>query len=67
MKIMFDKPHANTCSNTHRDDHWTCPGCYHDLGDIGEGEHVCPHCNRAITCTLKQVPECVCRLSEMHS
>ena len=56
---MDDTAFAESCSNDHRDDYWTCPGCYGDLGDIGKGEHDCPHCHRRIRCTVEQFPSCV--------
>lgn len=39
--LAYFEPHATECSNPHRVDYWTCPGCYHDLGNIGAGTHWC--------------------------
>lgn len=58
------EPHATQCSNPHRDDYWTCPGCYTDLGNVGEGDHVCPTCDRPIRCTVEMEPACHCSLIE---
>jgi hypothetical protein len=35
---------------------WTCPRCWHDLGDVGVGRHVCPFCNAQIACSVEDVP-----------
>lgn len=61
---MSDEPFADACSNSHRDDDWTCPGCYHDLGDVGRGDHTCPNCHRAIRCTVEYEPACHTHLVE---
>lgn len=57
------QPYKTKISNPHRDDYWTCPGCYHDLGDVGRGEHECPSCNRMVTCTIEFEPACYSELS----
>lgn len=56
------EPFADTCANAGRDDYWTCPGCYHDLGNIGSGRHTCPECERAIECEIDHQPVCVTSL-----
>ena len=58
------EPYAFTCSNPHRDDYWTCPGCYVDLGNIGKGDHTCPNCSRKIHCSVEYRPACLSRLIE---
>lgn len=61
---MTDRPLSTECSNDHREDYWTCPGCYNDLGDVGEGDAICPKCNRTVSCTLEYIPSCRSRLEE---
>lgn len=61
---MIGEPHDTHISNPHRDDFWTCPGCYHDLGDVGEGEHKCPKCKRTVSCCVEHEPACHSRLVE---
>lgn len=60
------KPFAECCANAGRDDYWTCPGCYHDLGDVGCGFHTCPECLREIECSLDYQPVCVTRLNDAY-
>lgn len=67
MRIASAEPMADECSNPGRDDFWTCPGCYTDLGCIGEGDHTCPHCDRDITCTIEHQPVCTTRLREKET
>lgn len=55
---------ASSCSNDHCDDRWTCPGCYTELGDVGQGEHECPGCGRRVICTLETFTSCVAELSD---
>lgn len=52
------EPFAESCTNPHRDDYWTCPGCYTDLGNIGRGRHTCPTCERTIECDVIHEPGC---------
>lgn len=59
---MSDEPLSEHLSNPHRDDYWTCPGCYHDLGDVGSGCHTCPNCSREIECTVEMEPACHSRI-----
>ncbi len=56
------EPHCMECSNPNRDDYWTCPGCYHDLGNVGAGTHWCPECGRCVICTVEYQPACHARL-----
>lgn len=58
------EPHSESCSNPGRDDYWTCPACYHDLGDVGRGRHTCPECERELECTLDSEPVCTTALVE---
>lgn len=60
---MIDEPLATHCSNSNRDNFWTCPGCYHDLGDVGEGTHSCDTCGRLIVCTVEHEPACHARIA----
>lgn len=57
-------PFQTQCCNAHRDDYWTCPGCYHDLGNVGRGTHTCPECGRLLHCTVEYEPACYTRLAE---
>lgn len=57
------EPHDTECSNPGRDDYWTCPGCYHDLGNVGAGTHWCPECGRCVICTVEHHPACHARLA----
>lgn len=50
------EPYETELNNPGRDDNWSCPGCYHDLGDVGEGVHQCPSCGRQVKCTLEHQP-----------
>ncbi len=59
---MDGKAFAEECSNPHRDDYWTCPGCYADLGDVGEGIHACSECERLLETTIVYEPCCHARL-----
>lgn len=52
------EPMAQECSNPGRDDYWTCPGCYHDLGCCGTGTVTCPECERTLICTIEHQPVC---------
>ena len=61
MSVSYD----TRISNPHRDDYWTCPGCYHDLGDVGRGRHSCPSCQRIINCTVEYEPACYSELVDM--
>jgi rubrerythrin len=61
---MSETIYANETSNPHRDDYWTCPACIHDLGNVGEGTHQCPSCNRMVECTVEHFPSCLARLAE---
>lgn len=65
-RTPFAEPHAEVASNPGRDDYWTCPGCYTDLGGIGRGEHVCPACDRAIVCSVEYEPVCVTKLATLE-
>jgi hypothetical protein len=58
------EPFDDHISNPHRDDFWTCPACYEDLGDVGTGETTCPKCERTIECTVEYEPACHSRLKE---
>lgn len=58
----MSEPFAEQCSNDHRDDWWTCPGCYTDLGDVGKGVRECPTCKRLVECTVVQFPSCLAEL-----
>ena len=58
------QPHNTHISNPGRDDYWSCPGCYHDLGDVGSGRTTCPECNREMDCTVEFEPACHSRLIE---
>ncbi|MBL3569887.1 hypothetical protein BV509_00865 [Rhodovulum sulfidophilum] len=64
MTGLNEEPIDTSCSNPGRDDYWTCPGCYHDLGDVGEGRHTCPECGRGIDCAIDIQPVCVARLAD---
>lgn len=57
---------SDRCENTghYWPQRWTCCACYAELGDIGEGEHVCPKCDAAIECTRDYVPSFVTTLRE---
>ena len=55
---LKQEPIANHCSNKGRDDYWTCPGCYTDLGDCGSGEVVCDKCGNLVKCTIEYEPAC---------
>lgn len=57
---------AEACSNPGVTDRWTCPGCYDELGCVGEGEHVCPGCNRKVRCYLESQPVCTTELVEVN-
>ncbi len=57
-------PFATKCANPHRDDLWTCPGCYHDLGNVGVGRFWCPECGRSVICTVQHHPSCHSQLAE---
>ncbi len=57
-------PISDHTMNPGRYDYWTCCACYEDLGDIGEGEHICPHCDHKIECTQEDQPVCHTRLAE---
>lgn len=48
----------DSISNPNRDDYWSCPNCYHDLGDVGEGHHNCPSCGKLMNCTVVYEPAC---------
>jgi hypothetical protein len=61
---MNHKPFADHCSNPGRNDYWTCPACYHDLGNVGCGRHTCPECQTEIDCTLEYEPACHSRVAE---
>ncbi len=58
------EPYAQECSNWDRDDAWICPGCFHDLGNVGAGTHWCPECRRCVICTTgTDHPVCHARLA----
>jgi hypothetical protein len=57
---------ADHISNANRDDYWTCPACYRDLGDVGAGQQTCPKCARKIDCTIEFEPSCHSRLVEVE-
>lgn len=61
---MTDEPIAKSCRNDDRNDYWTCPGCYQDMGNAGVGPHDCPSCGRTILCSLKYIPACVSDIVE---
>lgn len=50
------------CSNPNRDDHFTCPGCYNDLGDIADDLVRCPKCEAAVIGAVVQTPSASARL-----
>ena len=52
------KGHDKDCRNTGRDDYWTCPSCYNDLGNVGETETECQKCGCIIMCTVQYEPSC---------
>lgn len=56
------EPLATHCSNPHRDDFWTCPGCYGDLGNVGSATIVCAECGHKVECTLEYAPACHARI-----
>lgn len=58
------QPYSDHCSNPHRDDYWTCPACYHDLGNVGRGHHICPKCQTELDCTVEYEPACHARIVE---
>ena len=60
----MSEPKSDHISNSNRDDYWSCPGCYHDLGNVGEGTHTCPECERTIECTVEYEPACHSRLED---
>lgn len=43
---------------------WTCCACYHELGDVGEGEHTCPNCGHRVVCSTDHVPSYITELAE---
>ena len=45
-------------SNPNRDDYWTCPACYFDMGNVGTGQHTCKDCGKLVNCTIKHEPAC---------
>lgn len=55
-------PLSTRCSNDHRDDMWTCPACYTDLGDVGPGTATCPKCSHTMKLTLAKFTSCVAEL-----
>ena len=57
------EPMTEECRNPGRGDNWTCPGCYHDLGDVSWGTHTCPECERRIVCSIEVEPVCVATLA----
>lgn len=62
--MSFGQPFAESCENPGRDDWWTCPGCYTDLGDVGQGEHRCTSCDRVLVCSVVYNPACRAELQE---
>ncbi|WP_034999331.1 hypothetical protein [Beijerinckia mobilis] len=61
---MRKEPFSDHCSNPNRDDHWTCPACYKDLGNVGEHTIICPDCGNKILCTIEYEPACHARLAD---
>ncbi|MGX1496851.1 putative amidophosphoribosyltransferase [Labrenzia sp. MBR-25] len=55
---MTTDPLSSRCSNPGFYDRWTCPACYHELGNVGEGDHGCPACGARVHCTLDYEPVC---------
>lgn len=64
VNTIRPEPLSTQCSNTNRDDWWTSPCCYEDMGDVGEGVHACPKCGRDVRCSLEYVPQCMAELAE---
>jgi len=60
------QPFSETCGNDHRDDHWTCPACHTDLGDVGKGTHECHECKRLVRCSIEHFPSCRSRLVDRY-
>ncbi len=56
---MKGVPLASEYLNAPADDDWICPGCYADLGDVGEGIHTCPECERLLEATIVYEPCCL--------
>lgn len=55
-------PHADSCSNPGRDDHFTCPGCYDDVPSSG-GEIVeCSGCGAWLRTEIEQQPVATARM-----
>jgi len=61
---MPKEPLSDHCSNPNRDDYWTCPACYADLGNVGQRTLVCSHCSNKIVCTIEYEPACHARLAD---
>jgi hypothetical protein len=62
--MSLREPLATHCSNPHRDDFWTCPGCYGDLGNVGSAIIVCAECGHKVECTVEYEPACHARIVE---
>jgi len=57
------EPFETQCSND-RDDRWTTPCCYGELGNCGPGTHECPKCGRSVECTTETFTSSVCTLAD---
>jgi transcription elongation factor Elf1 len=56
----------DVCRNTHWEDRFTCPACYHDHNDRDPTElTTCESCGAALECSVERVPESVCRLADL--
>lgn len=64
--LKIGEPFQDVASNHGRDDYWTCPGCYYDLGDVGEGNHTCPECGRTLSCSVEYEPVCRAEIVEAY-
>lgn len=60
-----EPPLSTSCSNAGFYDRWTCPGCYDDLPNTGEGTFICERCGNTVECTLERQPICQSRIADI--